>query len=270
MMQFICFWNACEKPVTPLNALGAFEAAARHLSFTQAAKEFDVLQPAISRHIAALESDLETTLFIRKKPKLELTRDGETLLTAVSSGFGQIAHAANIIRDRNSTQTFVVTASLGFASCFLMSRLSDFNTRYPDAELELVTSDIYRKYNPDEIDVAIMLSEKKDIPGRDVRLLFPKEMIAVCAPDYLRGRELISDEDLVKEKLLYLHEPNHLEDWNTLFIRFGCNGTTINRIESLHRLYDLSASCIERGWHWTWIVYLFRRHAASEPALPGQ
>lgn len=199
----------------PLNALGAFEAAARHLSFTQAAKEFDILQPAISRHIAALESDLGTTLFLRKKPKLELTRDGETLLTAVSSGFGQIAHAANIIRDRNSTQSFVVTASLGFASCFLMSRLSDFNTRYPDAELELVTSDIYRKYNPDEFDVAIMLSEKKDIPGRDVRLLFPEEMIAVCAPDYLRGRELISDEDLVKEKLLYLHEPNHLEDWNT-------------------------------------------------------
>lgn len=197
--------------------MGAFEAAARHLSFTKAAREFDVLQPAISRHIAALENDLGTTLFIRKKPKLELTSDGETLLTAVSSGFGQIAHAANIIRQRNSTQSFVVAASLGFAGCFPMSRLSDFNSRYPDADLELVTSDLYRKYNPREFDVAIVLSEKQNIPGRDVRLLFREEMIAVCAPDYLKDRELLSDEDLAKERLLYLHEPNHLEDWNTFF-----------------------------------------------------
>ncbi len=199
----------------PLNALGAFEAAARHLSFTEAAKEFDILQPAISRHIAALETDLGTTLFIRKKPKLGLTYDGETLLAAVSSGFGQIAHAANAIRDRNSTQSFVVTASIGFASCFLMPRLSDFNSRYPDAELELVTSDLYRKYNPDEFDVAIVFSDKKNTPGRDVRLLFPEEMIAVCSPDYLAGRKPLNDQDLAGEKLLYLHEPSHLEDWNT-------------------------------------------------------
>ena len=112
-----------KNPLPPLSALGNFEAAARHLSFTQAAKEFDVLQPTISRHIAALESDLGTALFIRKNPKLELTRDGETRLTAISSGFGQIAHGANIIRDHNSTQSFVVTASLGFASCFLNARL---------------------------------------------------------------------------------------------------------------------------------------------------
>lgn len=199
----------------PLNALGAFEAAARHLSFTEAAKEFDILQPAISRHIAALENELGTSLFIRKKPKLELTYDGETLLAAVSNGFGQIAHAVNAIRDRNSKQSFVVTSSIGFASCFLMPRLSDFDTHYPDAELELVTSDLYRKYNPDEFDVAIVFSDKEHAPERDARLLFSEELIAVCAPDYLNGREPLSDEELAKEKLLYLHEPSHLEDWNT-------------------------------------------------------
>ena len=201
-----------------LNALGAFEAAARHLSFTEAAKEFDVLQPAISRHIAALENELGTPLFIRKKPKLELTYDGETLLASVSSGFGQIARAVDIIRDRNSTQSFVVTSSIGFASCFLMPRLSDFDTRYPDAELELVTSDLYRKYNPDEFDVAIVFADKKNVPGRDARLLFPEELIAVCAPDYLEGREPLSDEELAREKLLHLHEPSHLEDWNTFLL----------------------------------------------------
>lgn len=198
-----------------LNALGAFEAAARHLSFTKAAKEFDILQPAISRHIATLESELGTTLFIRKKPKLELTYDGETLLVAVSSGFGQIAHAVNVIRDRNSTESFVVIASIGFASCFLMSRLPDFNSRYPDAELELVTSDLYRKYNPDEFDVSIVFAEKESTVGRESKLLFPEELIAVCAPDYLNGRGPLSDEELVRENLLHLHEPNHLSDWKT-------------------------------------------------------
>ena len=204
-----------------LNALGAFEAAARHLSFTGAAKEFEILQPAISRHIATLEAALGTTLFIRKKPKLELTYDGETLLAAVSSGFGQITHAVNAIRDRNSTRSFVVNASIGFASCFLMPRLSDFNARYPAAELELVTSDLYRKYNPDEFDVAIVFSPNS--PGQEAKLLFPEELIAVCAPDYLAGRGPLSDEALVKEKLLYLHEPSHLEDWNRFL-----SGTVVN------------------------------------------
>ena len=96
---------------------------------------------------------------------------------------------------------------------FLCQGCPDFNSRYPDAELELVTSDLYRKYNPDEFDVAIVFSEKA--VERDANLLFPEELIAVCAPDYLEGGEPLSDEALAKEKLLYLHEPNHLEDWNT-------------------------------------------------------
>ncbi len=204
-----------KKALPSLNALAAFEAAARHLSFTDAAKEFDILQPTISRHISSLESELGTALFIRKKPKLALTYDGEILLAAVSNGFGQITHAVNTIRDRNSTQSFVVMASLGFATCFLMPRLADFNSRYPYADLELVTNDFYRKYNPDEFDVAVVFSEKANAPGRDIRLLFPEELIAVCAPSYLEGQENLSDDELVKERLLHIHEPNHLEDWNT-------------------------------------------------------
>ena len=200
-----------------LNALGAFESAARHLSFTAAAKELGVLQPAVSRHISNIENDLGTKLFLRIKPRLKLTADGETLLAAVTAGLGQIDRTATLLRNRSRTQSLVVYASLGFASCFLMSRLSDFNTRYPEAELELVTNDFYRDYNPDEFDVAIVFSEEEKAPGIENYLLFPGELIAVCAPQYLGGRAPLNDEDLIKERLLHLHQTSHLEDWKLFF-----------------------------------------------------
>ena len=200
-----------------LNALGAFEVAARHLNFTAAAEELGVLQPAVSRHISRLEKDLGTTLFLRIKPRLKLTADGEALLAAVTAGLGQIDRVATQVRNRNRKQSVVVNTSIGFASCFLMARLSDFNTRYPDAELELVTSDAYRDYNPYEFDVAIVFSYDDVMPGEESHLLFPEELIAVCAPEYLGERDSLNDEDLAQEKLLHLHQPGHLHDWDKFF-----------------------------------------------------
>ena len=197
-----------------LNALGAFEAAARHLSFTAAAKELNVLQPAVSRHISNLEKDLGAILFLRLKPRLKLTADGETLLAAVTAGLGQIDRTANLVRNRNRKQSLVIYASIGFASCFLMSRLSGFNTRHPEVELELVTNDFYRDYNSNEFDVAIVFSNEEKAPGHDVSLLFPGELIAVCSPEYIGERAPLDDASLVKERLLYQHDPIHLEDWN--------------------------------------------------------
>jgi len=200
-----------------LNALGAFEVAARHLSFTAAAKELGVLQPAISRHISKLENNLGTTLFLRIKPRLKLTADGETLLATVTAGLGQIDRVTTQIRNRNRSQPVVVNTSIGFASCFLMARLSDFNTRYPDAELELVTSDVYREYNPHEFDVAIIFSYEAVMPSEENHLLFAEELIAVCAPEYLGEGEPLNNEDLAEERLLHLHQPGHLEDWKKFF-----------------------------------------------------
>ena len=84
-----------------LHAIRAFEAVARHKSFTDAAQDLNVLQPAVSRQIAILEEDLGTALFLRKRPKLALTPAGETLFAAVTGGFEQIASAASSIRDRH-------------------------------------------------------------------------------------------------------------------------------------------------------------------------
>lgn len=154
---------------------------------------------------------------MRNKPRLKMTADGEILLAGVSAGLGQIDRTAKLVRNRNRRQAIVVYVSIGFASCFLMSRLSDSNTRYPEAELKLVTNDFYRDYNSDEFDVAIVFSIEEKTPGHDVSLLFPGELIAVCSPEYIGGRAPLDDGSLVKERLLYQHDPYHMEDWNKYF-----------------------------------------------------
>ena len=95
-----------------LNLLLTFEAAARHLSFTRAASELNVLQPAVSRQMAALEFDLGVKLFVRSKPNLTLTADGEAFYAAISAGLEQIRRAVGVIRERHQQQTLVVNTSI--------------------------------------------------------------------------------------------------------------------------------------------------------------
>lgn len=213
MINCIHLGNSLNARLPSLHAIRAFEAVARHKSFTDAAQDLNVLQPAVSRQIAILEEDLGTALFLRKRPKLALTPAGETLFAAVTGGFEQIASAASSIRDRHGQQTIVINASIAFASQFLMTRLANFNSAHPDVELELVTSDLYKKYDPRDFDVAIVFGDKDSAPGREAQILIAEELIAVCAPSYLGERPPLNDEDLVQERLLHLHDPNHLKDW---------------------------------------------------------
>ena len=196
-----------------LNLLLTFEAAARHLSFTRAAGELNVLQPAVSRQMAALESDLGVRLFVRSKPNLTLTADGEAFYAAISAGLEQIRGAVAVIRERHQQQTLVVNTSIGFASCFLMSRLADFGASHPEFELELVTRDQNRAFDPRLCDVVILFSEN-ELPGVHWRRIFHEELIAVCSPSYLPPDRWLSIEKLVLERLLYLSDANHSGDWD--------------------------------------------------------
>lgn len=108
-----------------LSQLAAFEAAARHLGFSRAARELNVQQPAISRQIAALERDLGHALFLRTKPRLRLTPDGEMLAGAVADGFGAIRRAIDALRGQTRRDVLVVNAAIGFTSLFLLPRLGE-------------------------------------------------------------------------------------------------------------------------------------------------
>lgn len=123
----------------PLNALRAFEASARHLSFTRAAIELCVTQAAVSHQVKSLEAQLNVALFKRLPRGLMLTREGETLLPVVRESFDRIAHTLGQFEGGHYREVLTVGAVGTFAVGWLLPRLPDFQSRYPFIDLRLST-----------------------------------------------------------------------------------------------------------------------------------
>src|SRR3990172_8867927 len=123
-----------------LDLLRGFEAAARNLSFTKAAAELFVTQSAVSRQIKTVEEHLGVALFVRRHRALLLTEAGHELYRATAQALQQLADAAARIRDRDAARTLTVTATIGFASLWLISRLTDFRSLRPDIDIRIAAN----------------------------------------------------------------------------------------------------------------------------------
>lgn len=195
----------------PFHQVAAFDAAARHSSFSRAAQELNVQQPAISRRVAGLETTLGTKLFLRTKPRLTLTADGELLADAIATGIEAIESGLREIRRPRSGNVVVVNAALGFTSFFLLPRLGDFQCRYPDIPIEVVTRDQNLDFDPDRCDVAVVFGES-GVPGADTRPVFGEDLIPVCRPGYLKNGP-VTCAQLLQHRLLHMRSPEHQGDW---------------------------------------------------------
>ena len=125
----------------PPASLLAFEAAARHLSFTLAAKELGVSQAAVSRQVRTLEDHLGTPLFRRLHRAVRLTGEGERLQAALAIGFGHIAETVETLRRSRATSGVTLCTTIAFAAFWLMPRIGQFRTAFPDVELKLVAAE---------------------------------------------------------------------------------------------------------------------------------
>src|SRR5207253_5248588 len=125
----------------PLSALRAFEAAARHMSFSKAADELHVTPAAISHQIHTLEEDLGVRLFHRLNRSIELTASARVLLPGLSDAFAGIQASVRRLRAHNDTGTLTVTASPSIAAKWLVLRLHNFQARHPDIDVRISTSD---------------------------------------------------------------------------------------------------------------------------------
>lgn len=203
------------KQALPLNAIKSFEAAARHLSFARAAKDLKVHPPAVSRQVAELERILGVLLFLRSKPRLSLTAQGQELYASVSAGFNEIRQSIERIQHQSEKGLLKVETSIGFASCWLLARLPEFYQRYPEIELQLQTRDSTSNYEPGDTDVSIIFGQPP-LPGIDIRTVFLESMITVCAPGFLPGDKLLAAQALDGSNLLSYNERLHIDDWKTL------------------------------------------------------
>ncbi|MFM9942535.1 MAG: transcriptional regulator GcvA [Hyphomicrobiaceae bacterium] len=143
------------KPLPPLTALRAFEATARHLSFTRAADELSVTPAALSHQIKGLEDLLGERLFHRKVRQISLTPAGELLYPGLHAAFTQIRQTVDLLESRSSDRVLVVSAPPGFTAKWLAPRLYRFMMAHPEIDTRVSASTNLATFSADGIDVAI-------------------------------------------------------------------------------------------------------------------
>jgi LysR family glycine cleavage system transcriptional activator len=194
-----------------LNGLRAFEAAARHLSFTRAAAELNVTQTAISHQIRRLEEQIGIRLFIRRNRALELTREAQDYLPPVRAAFEDLRRATARLRrpDREGLLTVSTTASL--AAKWLVTRVAAFQDANPGIEVRITTSPHLVDFQREEVDMAVRYG-RGNWPGLRAQWLMAEDIFPVCSPSLLRGdKPLRRPEDLAHHTLL--HATVSREDW---------------------------------------------------------
>ncbi len=209
----------------PLNALRAFEVAARHNSFTGAASELRVSHAAISRHVRALEARLGVTLLRRAKRGVELTEDGSRYLQVVSAAFESIAEATESLTKPRYVQ-IRVSVEPAFAGKWLIHRLGRFQTAHPDYDVVLDSSPRLVDLKRDEADLAIRYG-KGGWPGVRQDLLASSRLYAVGRRE-LRGRRRGAFEPNELRAFVLLHEDDG-SLWRRWFAAAGVADANVSR-----------------------------------------
>lgn len=196
-----------------LDLLRGFEAAARSLSFTKAAQELFVTQSAVSRQVKAIEDHLGAALFMRRHRSLSLTEAGHELYRATAQALRQLADAAANIRARDAGRTLTVTATIGFASLWLIPRLADFRSRRPDIDIRIAADNKMLDLEREDIEVAVRYCTPAAAPRGAVKL-FGEEVLPVCGPRSIsRTAPLARPEDLRHHVLLHYERPDGITPW---------------------------------------------------------
>jgi LysR family transcriptional regulator, glycine cleavage system transcriptional activator len=186
------------RPRLSLDLLRGFRSAARHLSFTRAARELNVTQPAISREIKALEEQLGQPLFRRVNRTLQLTQAGEELFRTADEALELLDAASERLAGAGRTLVSVTTTP-ALASTWLAPRLAQFARRHPDVDVRVVASNDMVDIAREHVDVALRyVPPWADVPHGD--LLVDYATFPVCAPSYLRacGHRLATPDDLAQ------------------------------------------------------------------------
>ncbi len=187
----------------PLNALKAFEAAARNLSFTKAAEELFVTQAAVSHQIKALEEHLGLKLFLRKNRALLLTEEGQAYFLDIKEIFTQLVDATERLLARGAKGSITVSLTPSFAIQWLVPRLSLFHELHPEIDVRIKAQDLDEHSLTDDVDVAIYYG-RGSWSGVEAYQLHREFLVPLCSPLLLNGpKPLNSLADLSKHTLLH-------------------------------------------------------------------
>ncbi|TQV72879.1 transcriptional regulator GcvA [Aliikangiella marina] len=211
----------------PLKSLRAFEAAARHLSFTRAADELFVTQAAVSHQIKSLEDFLGVQLFIRRNRQLLLTDEGQNYWPKIRDIFEILTAATDELKANRATGALTVSVVPTFATVWLVPRLSKFKQLYPDIEVRLKASDETVDFVREDVDIAIYY-DTGDYPGMHSVTLLSERLTPLCSPQLLQdgGGPLEKPEDLKFHTLLH---DGTTDDWRRWLRLAGVKGINLNQ-----------------------------------------
>jgi len=199
----------------PLNALRAFEAAARHLNFSRAADELSVTPGAVSQQIQNLEDYIGGPLFKRTPRGLLLTDTAQTALPALRDAFDNLAEAAALLTAQVEGRRLTITAAPSFAAKWLVPRLGRFEAKYPQVDVWLSADMDLVDFGTGEVDVAIRYGAGP-YPGLESVRLMRETVIAVMSPDLMASSPVNAPRDLAGHVLLHDGSPDADEscpDW---------------------------------------------------------
>jgi LysR family transcriptional regulator of beta-lactamase len=209
------------RTAVPLNALKAFEAAARHLSFTRAAEELNVTQAAISHQVKGLEARLRVKLFRRSNRGLQLTDEGLALAPTLWEAFGAVDRLFEQFETGGVREVVTVSAVGTFVVGALLDRLGTFRAAYPLIDLRLLTNNNTVDLATERLDYAIRFGDGA-WQGAQAELIFRAPLAPLCAPAL--GVGLAEPADLLRAPLLRSYRP---QDWPAWFKAAGLEAINV-------------------------------------------
>jgi DNA-binding transcriptional LysR family regulator len=212
-----------------LNALGAFEAAARHSSLSFAAAELNVTPSAVSKHVTFLEQELGVPLFVRGHRSMRLTPEGEQLYRSLSESFAGMAAAFEAIKTSRTARTVTVGCTTAFAQLWLMPRLGEFWRAHQDIVIDQVVSDRSQDLRRSEVDLRIRYGDGK-WPEETAVKLFDDVVVAVASPDFACKHKVKEPAELTSLPLLEVVSQER--GWTTWEEWFAAVGVHARRLKT--------------------------------------
>jgi LysR family glycine cleavage system transcriptional activator len=195
-----------------LNSLRAFAAVAETGSYLQAGSLLNVTHAAVSQQVRALEERLSVSLVVREGRGIRLTAEGLALARDLDSGFAAIRRGVDRLVESSATQPVQLSTSPAFAMEWLMPRIQDFQSKYPDILLMLNPTSKVLELKPGSVDLAIRYSDKRKLDTHVTPVLV-SDMVVIAAPSLLGAKEINDPAMLTEMPWLQELGTNEIADW---------------------------------------------------------
>lgn len=239
-----------KRRLPPLNSIRAFEATARHFSFSKAADELNVTPGAVSQQVKVLEDYLNIQLFKRKNRAILLTEEAQVCLPLLSEGLDKLSKGIDLIREQSNQKPLTITTPPALTAYWLLPRLSHFKQQFPDIDVRIDASNTLADLINDDIDVGIRFGTG-DYPELETQYLFSQNIIPVCSPSLLSTHSIQTPQDLEGITLLhtqsdfFVRDNTHV-DWDMWFATVG--STHVDPHHGLHfSQHSLAVDAAIRG-----------------------